>query len=139
MKKFGITLLAALLIGIFSAQAAEKLETATGNKTKVTTTLDTSTEFETITVASKVPTGLKKAVTSQLLYPAFAQQRNLEGQVYMRLTVDNNNNVKIVSMNATTPYLGKYVKEQLAATYVKNPGCKPGQVYMMKINFDLIN
>lgn len=137
MKKFGIILIATLAFGIFSAQAAEKVETTPENK--VATTLDTSTEFETITVATKVPTGLKNAVTEQLLYPLYAQKTNLEGQVYMRLTVDENNNVKIVGMNATTPYLGKYVKKQLASTYVKNPGCKPGQVYMMKINFDLIN
>lgn len=139
MKKFGVTLLAALLIGIFSAQAEEKSERITENKAKVTTALDTSTEFETITVATKVPEGLKKAVTNQLLYPEYAKKENLEGQVYMRLTVDQNNMVKIVEMNTTTPYLGNYVKEQLASTYVKNPGCKPGQVYRMKINFDLVN
>ena len=135
MKKFGITLLAALLIGIFSAQAAGKV--VTENKTK--TTLDTSTEFETITIATKVPSGLKKAVTNQLLYPTDAQHKNIEGIVYMRLTIDENNNIKIIGLNATTPLLGKYVKEQLASTYVKKPGCEAGQVYRMKINFDLIN
>lgn len=139
MKKFGITLFAALLIGIFSAQAAEKVEETTENKTEVTTTLDTSTEFETVKIASKVPAGLKNAVTKQLVYPTYAQSKNLEGQVYMRLTVDQNNNIKIVEMNATTPYLGKYVEKQLASAKVKNPGCKPGQVFMMKINFDLLN
>lgn len=139
MKKFGITLLAALLIGIFSAQAAEKAEETTENKVENVTTLDTSTEFETIKVASKVPSGLKNAVTKQLVYPKHAQYKNLEGQVYMRLTVDINNNVKIVELNATNAYLGKYVTKQLASTSVENPGCKPGQVYMMKINFDLVN
>lgn len=139
MKKFGITLVAALLIGIFSAQAAEKVEETTENKAEATMTLDTSTEFETITIASKVPMGLKKAVTDNLIYPKHAQYKNVEGQVYMRLTVDHDNNVKIVELNATNPYLGKYVTKQLASTNVKNPGCKPGQVYMMKVNFDIIN
>ena len=139
MKKFGITLVATLLIGIFSAQAAEKVATTTENKNEVVTTLDTSTEYQTIRVATKVPTGLKDAVTNQLLYPQLAKNQNIEGQVYMRLTVDENYKVKIVAMNATTPLLGKYVTKQLASTYAKNPGCKPGQVYMMKINFDLLN
>jgi len=137
MRKFGIILLGALLIGVFNAQATENSESETKNKNEVTTTLDTTTELETIVVAAQVPKGLKAAVTDQLLYPEFAQHKSIEGQVYMRLTVDQNNKIKIVGLNATSPYLGDYVSEQLAEVHVKNPGCKPGQVYMMKINFDL--
>ncbi len=139
MKKFGITFLATLVLGIFTVQAAINQEIKSENNTVKTVNLDTSTEFETVKIAAKVPTGLKNAVIDELIYPEFAQNKNLEGQVYMRITIDQDSNVKIVGLSSTTPYLGNYVREQLANTYVKRPGCKPGQVYLMKVNFDLLN
>ncbi len=101
--------------------------------------LDYSTEYETVRVAAKVPLGLKQAVVDELIYPEYAKRRDLEGQVYMRLCVCDENTVKIVGLSATNPYLGKYVKKELADLYVKEPGCQPGQVFMLKVNFDLLN
>lgn len=124
------------MIGIFSVQAEVK-EKKESNETNIT--LDSSTEYKTIRVATEVPQGIKDVITQKLIYPRYAKDVNIEGQVYIRLTIDNNNRLQIVGMNATTPYLGEYVSEQLDSTFVKNPGCEPGQVYMMKINFDLSN
>lgn len=100
--------------------------------------LDTSTEYQTIKVATKLPVGLKTAVIEELSYPTYAQSHNLEGQVYMRLCVCDKNTIKIVGMNATNPYLGKYVKKELADLYVEDPGCEPGQVFLLKVDFDLM-
>jgi len=137
MKRFGITFLMTLVLGIFTIQAG--INEGVNNKREVLSNLDTSTEYESIKVAAKVPKGLKNAIINELVYPKQAQVKNLEGQVYMRLTVDQNSMVKIVEMNSTTPMLGAYVKKQLTNIKVKNPGCQPGQVYMMKVNFDLLN
>lgn len=135
MKKSVFIIISLLSFLFLSVQASNKIEA----KNSSPITLDTSTEYQTIRVATKVPTGLKNAVTNELFYPKDAQDKNLEGQVYLRLCIDENSYVKIVSMNATTPYLGEYVKKQLASTYVKKPGCEPGQVYLMKVNFDLLS
>lgn len=139
MKRFGIAFLATLFLGILTMQAAINEEVKNKNNAEVSMSLDTSTEYETIKVAAKVPTGLKNAVIDELIYPEYAQDKNLEGQVYMRITVDQNSKVKIIGMNATSPYLGSYVKKQLGDVKVNKPGCKPGQVYLMKVNFDLLN
>lgn len=117
----------------FTNVQAEKLP-----EVEKTLKLDTSTEYQTIKVATKLPKGLKDAVIEELSYPTYAQMRNLEGQVYMRLCVCDENTIKIVGMNATNPYLGKYVKKELADLYVKDPGCKPGQVFLLKVDFDLL-
>lgn len=135
MKKFKITLLAALMIGIFSVQAEKKAIVTAEKDNETELILDTSTEYEVKKVATKVPQGLKDAVLKQLSMRAHHLYK--EGQVYLRLTVDENCNIHIVEMNATSPSLGDYVKKQLASTYVKNPGCKAGQVYIMKVDFNI--
>ena len=133
MKKLGLLLFAFIIFGVTNLMAEES------PKAEKELSLDTSTEFTTMKIATQVPTGLKNAVTEQLFYPSYAQKRNLEGQVYMRLCVCDKSNVKIVGLSATNPYLGSYVKKQLADLYVKNPGCEPGQVFLIKVNFDIIN
>ncbi len=135
MKKQAIALLVTLLLGIFSVQAEENANT---NETS-NLALDTSTEYQTVKIATEVPKGIKNAIQKKLFYTEFAQNKNIEGQVYLRLTVDENNMLHIIDMNATTPYLGKQVTKQLAYTKVKKPGCKAGQVYIMRINFDILN
>ncbi len=133
MKKVTFILIAVLSFGVFTAQAAGKAESKSENNLELK--LDTSTEYETVKIAAKVPSGLKNAVLLQLTENA--KDHQLEGQVYMRLCVDNKNNVKIIGMNATSPSLKKYVEHQLSSTNVPHPGCEPGQVYMMKVNFNI--
>lgn len=127
-----------ILLVVFAMFAFTNVQAEELPKVEKTLELDTSTEFQTIKVASKLPAGLKTAVIEELSYPSYAQRHNLEGQVYMRLCVCDENTVKIVGLSATNPYLGKYVKEELADLYVKDPGCEPGQVFLLKVNFDLL-
>lgn len=126
------------LLVVFAMFAFTNVQAEELPKVEKSLTLDTSTEFQTIKIAAKLPEGLKKAVTDKLVYPSYAQRRNLEGQVYMRLCVCNESTVKIVGLNATNPYLGAYVQKELAELYVEDPGCAPGQVYLLKIDFDLL-
>lgn len=133
MKNLAIILIAVLSISTLNLHAAEKSETATTTNSELI--LDTSTEYSAVKVATKVPNGLKSAVLSKL--SKGANNCLSEGEVYMRICVDQDNYVKIVGMNATKPCLHKYVSKQLSSTYVKNPDCKPGQVYMMKVNFNI--
>lgn len=127
-----------ILLVVFAMFAFTNVQAEELPKVEKSMTLDTSTEFQTIKVASKLPVGLKQAVVDKLIYPSYAQKNNLEGQVYMRLCVCDENTVKIVGLSATNPYLGKYVKRELLDLYVKDPGCAPGQVFLLKVDFDLL-
>lgn len=133
MKNLAIILITVFSIAVCQVQAEEKAEINTNANAELT--LDTSTEFSSLKVATSVPKGLKSAVLSEL---SNGRKNCLsEGEVYLRLCVNQENYVKIVEMNATKPCLKKYVNQQLSSTYVKNPGCLPGQVYMMKVNFNI--
>lgn len=133
MKKLSIILIAVFSISALTLQAAEKSETTQTTNSELI--LDTSTEYTSVKVATEVPTGLKNAVLSELSKRSKTCLQ--EGEVYMRFCIDQDHMVKIVEMNATKPCLHQFVSKRLSATNVKNPGCKPGQVYIMKINFNI--
>ena len=89
------------------------------------------------TVATKVPNQLKEVVADHLKYPTQARKNNLEGDVWMKICVDDASKLKVVDISATNQELGEYVKKELSSIYVDNPGCKAGQVYYLKVKFDL--
>ncbi len=132
MKKLSVILFV-LMIFCVSNLTAEEL-----SKAKNELILDASTEFEMVKVAAKVPLEIKKAIVDQLVYPKHAIQKSLEGQVYLRLCVCSQDCIKLLGLSATNPYLGEYVKKELSNLKVDSPSCKPGQVFLLKIDFDLI-
>ncbi len=89
-------------------------------------------------VAAKLPSDLKEAITQEIDYPNFAEENMIEGEVWMRVTVTNDDKVKIVDLSATQPELGEYVEQELSDLYVGNSGVQSGQVYFLKLEFDLI-
>lgn len=90
------------------------------------------------TVAAKLPTHLKEVITDQLDYPDKAENDYVEGEVWMKLCVTDASVIRIVDISSTNQELGKYVKKELSSLYVENPGCKAGQVYYLKVKFDLL-
>ena len=115
MKKLGIILAAFLIIGITNVQA-KKLPT----------------------VAAKLPSHLKEVITDQLTYPDFAEDNYIEGEVWMKVCVTDASVIKIVDISSTNQKLGNYVKKELSSLYVEKPGCKAGQVFYLKVKFDLL-
>lgn len=88
-------------------------------------------------VAAKLPSQLKEVISENLNYPRNAKSQNLEGDVWMKICVTDDSRIKVVDISATNQELGSYVKEELSSIYVDNPGCKAGQVYYLKVKFDL--
>jgi hypothetical protein len=115
MRKIAI-LLVAIAMGLTTAVSAKKLPT----------------------VAAKLPATLKDIITKNLDYPNDARLDLLEGNVWMKVCVTGKSKIKVVDISSTTPELGVYVKKELSSLYVDNPGCDTGQVYYLKIKFDLI-
>ena len=91
------------------------------------------------TVALKVPTNVMEAITDQLEYPKELTENFTEGYVAMKISMDENSNLQIVDLSATNPDLGVYVKEELTSLKIDKPGMKVGQVYFLKVKFDLVN
>lgn len=90
-------------------------------------------------VAVKLPSELKQAITDQLQYPDYAKDNYIEGVVWMKICVTDASTIKIVDISASNQELGKYVKKELSSLYIEKPGCKQNQVFYLKVKFDLLN
>ncbi|HAM99342.1 MAG TPA: hypothetical protein DCQ26_12110 [Marinilabiliales bacterium] len=88
-------------------------------------------------VAAKLPVSLKETIAENLDYPSKAEMNMIEGDVWLKICVNEESLLKIVEISATDPLLGEFVKKELSSLYVENPGCKAGQIYYLKIKFDI--
>lgn len=116
MKKL-IVILVAITLGLTTAVSAKKLPAA----------------------AAKLPADFKQEIASHLNYPNFAKENLVEGEVWMKVTLDENSAVKIVDLSATNQDLGAYVKEELSGLTIEKSDFVVGSIYFMKIKFDLTN
>ncbi len=116
MKKATV-LLVAIALGLTTAVSAKKLPS----------------------VAAKLPADFKQEITNHIDYPDFAQDNMIEGEVWMRVTLDENSKVRIVDLSATNPELGSYVREELTDLTIKNTSFQAGNIYYMKVKFDLFD
>lgn len=116
MKK-AVVLLLAVTLGLSTAISAKRLPAA----------------------AAKLPADFKKEITKHIDYPNFAKTNLIEGEVWMKVTLDESSKVKIIDLSATNPKLGKHVQNELANLTIKNTSLKFGNVYFMKVKFDLID
>lgn len=115
MKKLSIILTLLLFVGVTVMQA-KKLPT----------------------VATKLPNHLKEVISDQLNYPDEAEDNYIEGEVWMKICVTEASVIRVVDISSTNQELGTYVKKELSSLYVEKPGCKAGQVFYLKVKFDLI-
>lgn len=90
-------------------------------------------------VAAKLPADLKEVITQQIDYPNFADENQIEGEVWMKVTVNEDSKLRIVDLSATQPQLGKHVENELANLTIKNSGVTAGQVYFLKVAFEIDN
>ncbi len=90
-------------------------------------------------VAAKLPIILKEVITENLDYPKDAINEYLQGDVWMKICVTEESKIKVIDISSTNQALGVYVKKELSSLYVDNPGCKAGQIYYLKVKFDLLS
>ncbi len=110
-----VVLMVAITLGLTTAVSAKKLPT----------------------VAAKLPADFKQEITKQLDYPKSAIANMVEGEVWMKITLDENSVVKIVDLSATNQELGDYVRKELSEVTIINTSFPTGNVYFMKVKFDL--
>jgi len=116
MKKL-VVLLVAITLGLTTTVSAKKLPIE----------------------AAKLPADFKQAIADHLTYPKFAKNSMIEGEVWIEVTLDENSTVRIVDLSATNPELGTYVREELSDLTIENSTFKAGNIYFMKVKFDLTN
>lgn len=116
MKK-AVVLLLAVTFGLSTALSAKKLPA----------------------MAAKLPADFKQEVSKHIDYPDFAKDNLIEGEVWMKITLDETSKVKIVDLSTTNPELGTHVQNELANLTIENTSFKAGNVYFMKVKFDLID
>jgi len=90
-------------------------------------------------VAAKLPADFKQEITNHLEYPKEAKNNQVEGEVWIKVTVDENATVHILDLSATNPELGLYVKKSIDQRSIKKTSIQAGETYFMKIKFDLLN
>lgn len=88
-------------------------------------------------VEAKLPNDFKQEIIKHIDYPRSAQEKLIEGEVWMRVTLDNNSKVEIVDMSATNPALGKHVQNELTNLSIENTSFKNGNIYYVKVKFEL--
>jgi len=116
MKKL-VVLVVVLTLGLTTAVSAKKLPVE----------------------AAKLPADFKQAIADHLTYPKFAKNNMLEGEVWLKVTLDENSTVKIVELSATNPDLGEYVQNELADLTIEKSSFKAGNIYFLKVKFDMTN
>ncbi len=90
-------------------------------------------------VAEKVPANLKQEIADNLKYPQFAQENQIEGDVWLKLAVTEDSQLKIVELSATNQELGNYVKQELADMMTTGTNQSFKNLYYLKVKFDLIS
>jgi hypothetical protein len=88
--------------------------------------------------AELLPADFKQEITNHIDYPQFADENRIQGDVWMKVTLDENSQVRIVDLSATNQELGKYVRKELKDVKIENTSFKTGEVYFMKIKFELL-
>lgn len=90
-------------------------------------------------VAAKLPVEFKQEIVKNLDYPSFAELNQIEGEVWMRVIVSDNSRLSVVDLSATNQELGNYVRTELTDMLVQNSSMIRGEVYYLKVKFDLLN
>ena len=89
--------------------------------------------------AAKWPASFKHTLAKPIDYPNAAAANGLEGDVWLKVCVNEESRVKIIDLSATNPELGEHVKKELGSLYVNNPGCMTGETFYVKIKFMVKN
>lgn len=87
--------------------------------------------------ATQLPVDFKQEIVKHINYPEAASKASVEGEVWMKVTLDENSKVDIIDLSATHPELGNHVKNELANKTINNTSFIKGNIYYMVVKFNL--
>jgi hypothetical protein len=89
--------------------------------------------------AAKVPVEFKQEIINRIDYPTYAQYNFIEGEVWLKLALNENSELRVIDISSTDQKLGKHVKKELSTLFVENAESSEFNVYYLKLKFDLVN
>ena len=90
----------------------------------------------TISRAKKWEAGISDRIQSEMQYPDFALQQNIEGYVLVSFLLNQEGNIEIQQMNASDLSLGDYVISKLSKIHFDKREVS-GEVFHMKFRFTI--
>lgn len=90
------------------------------------------------TVAEKLPSDIKTEIVNQIDYPNLTEDMSLVGDVWIKVGLTEDSDVKIIDLSATNSKLGEYVRSKLTNLSVKGTGMSVKDTYYLKVKFDII-
>jgi hypothetical protein len=81
---------------------------------------------------------VKKTISHEISYPAFASEQNIEGDVYVSFNIDQDGKVNILRTNSAIPELKDYVEGKLRKKEFETNNNEVGKTYIMKFTFKLL-
>lgn len=85
--------------------------------------------------AGKDELEFKQNLISQIKYPKFAEEKELEADVFISLTVNEKGEIVVNQMNSLYPEFMEYIKEELKMIKVSNNNEVIGKTYYFKFSF----
>jgi outer membrane biosynthesis protein TonB len=79
---------------------------------------------------------IKTTISNSLIYPSFAKEDNIEGDVWVKVQIDENGKLKVVQSNAMDDVLENYTRNKIESLKVDEPG-KPAALYL-QVTFRLL-
>ena len=87
----------------------------------------------------KATNTLKKVMLKEVPYPAFAKENFESGFAVISFNVDNNGQIILKAINASTPEFKDYVESKLKEITLPNPEWYQGETQYFRFDFQLIN
>ncbi len=94
-------------------------------------------DAESINRSGPFPSASKDCILSQVPYPEFAKQRQLEGGVAVRFLFDESGNVEVLESCSNSPELEQYVVQKMSQLQLKNCVVDVNKDYYMRFMFRL--
>jgi hypothetical protein len=88
--------------------------------------------------AEKPQSTLQKAISEQIKYPTFASEKQTEGIVFVKFSVNNDGTLAIAESNSLQEDLRTYVVDELTKLKVDTDAETMDKTYLWRFEFKLI-
>ena len=106
-------------------------------KTKVLSILATLMLIITISYAKGPLTALNQKIKSQIQFPAYAIEKQIEGTVFVEFTINDAGKIEILNCSSLQGELQSYVFQKLSGMIIAPDSELKGNKYLMRFDFKL--
>ncbi len=89
--------------------------------------------------AKTISENVKTEISKHMVYPTLAQEQMIEGEVWIKVAMNENQEVTVVEISSTNPELKALVQAQVENISIENTDIQMNEVVIMKFKYDLLN